>query len=355
MREIVNQGLRVQLEHLSGWGVALPKEQRDPWYERLGEPVHASITLHFTMPHQVRFDLGTKHVNYTMFEADGISSQWAAQAHRVDLTVVPTTACKKAWVHSGVPAERVCISPLGVDPVRFDGSAEPLPRTLPDGEDIGSRRFRFLNIGELRPRKNQLGLIRAWLTATTPADDAALILKLGVFRPRALVQFRDELVRMLRRLGRTMQDGAPVVLVDDVLPPDAIPRLYAAATHYISMSCGEGWDQPMVEAGASGLSLVAPDHSAYQDYLSEEIADFIPATERPAVFEGSMAAEDRIFFDGHSWWPPDEQEAATIIREILDGARPPRNAADVLRSQFSWQRSTQRLISVLAEFHTGTG
>lgn len=348
VRELVKQGLRVQLEHLWGWGVALPDEQRDPWYECLREPVDAGITLHFTMPQQVRVDPGMKHVNYTMFEADGIPASWAAQARRVDLTVVPTTACRDAWVRSGAPAERVSVSPLGVDPVRFDGSARPLSLDFPNGEEIGSRRFRFLNMGELRPRKNQLALIRTWLSATTPEDDAVLLLKLGVFQPRALQQFQDDLTRMLQGLGRKIHDGAPIAFLTDVLPPDAIPALYAAATHYVSMSCGEGWDLPMMEAGASGLSLVAPNHSAYKDYLSTEIADFIPVTERPAVFEGSMAAEDRIFFKGHSWWPPDEEQAAAIIREIIDGARPPRTAADVLRREFSWERSTRRLIGVLA-------
>ena len=39
--------------------------------------------------------------------------------------------------------------------------------------------------------------------------------------------------------------------------------LMRAATHYWSMSHGEGWDLPLSKAGAMGLSLIAPRHSAY--------------------------------------------------------------------------------------------
>jgi hypothetical protein len=46
-----------------------------------------------------------------------------------------------------------------------------------------------------------------------------------------------------------------------------MPGLYAAATHYWSMTHGEGRDQPMTEAAASGLRLITPDHTAYRTYL----------------------------------------------------------------------------------------
>ena len=43
-----------------------------------------------------------------------------------------------------------------------------------------------------------------------------------------------------------------------------LPSLYAAATHYVSLSHGEGWDMPLCEAAASGLAVIAPRHTAYR-------------------------------------------------------------------------------------------
>jgi hypothetical protein len=61
-----------------------------------------------------------------------------------------------------------------------------------------------------------------------------------------------------------------------------MPGLFAAASHYWSMSHGEGWDQPMIEAAASGLRLIAPRHTAYLEYLDADVAQLIPVRGTPA-------------------------------------------------------------------------
>ena len=43
--------------------------------------------------------------------------------------------------------------------------------------------MRLLNVAELSSRKNQAGLLRAWIRATTREDDAVLILKVGLYSP----------------------------------------------------------------------------------------------------------------------------------------------------------------------------
>jgi hypothetical protein len=57
-----------------------------------------------------------------------------------------------------------------------------------------------------------------------------------------------------------------------------MPGLYAAATHYWSMTHGEGRDQPMTEAAASGLRLIAPDHTAYRTYLDPSAGTLLRCT-----------------------------------------------------------------------------
>lgn len=351
VRELERQGVAVALEHLDGWGAWLPETERDPWFETLaGRRFDPQVAVHFCMPHEVRPEPGCPNVNYTMFEADRIPRHWVEASRAVDRVLLPTRAACDAWNASGVTAERVRLSPLGVDTGRFHAGVPPLPVALPDGAPLGERRFRFLNVSELRPRKNQLGLLRAWLRATRPDDDAALVLKLGVFADHALRQFQEDLVAMLQRTGLALADAAPVVFLAGVLPDRAMPGLFTAATHYVSLSCGEGWDLPASEAAASGLQLVVPRHSAYVDYLDDHTAHFVPARLAPAVFEGSMANEDQQFFDGTSWWPPDEEAAAGILRDLIDGRRAPTaSAAAVIAERFDWRAATARLVELLRE------
>jgi glycosyltransferase involved in cell wall biosynthesis len=344
VRQFANLGVRVRLAQHQGWSTPLTPEQRDPWFETLCEPVGADTVLHFTMPNRTRPLPGRRNVNYTMFEADRIPRAWLEDPGH-DLVVVPTESCRNAWIESGAPCDRVRVSPLGVD----TSLLEPFPalqlRTA-TGRDVGSYQWRFLNIAELRPRKNHLGLIRAWLLGTRPDDDAVLIIKGTAFQPRAVQEFFADLEEMTLRTGKALADAAPLLIMIGTLSRDQIRGLFRAATHYWSMSRGEGWDLVMMEAAVSGLQLITPHHTAYLEYLRYTEAHWLPAPLRPATFEGRMGIEDRIFFDGLNWWDPDVQSAAGVIRDILDHRRGPHpSPAHRLASTYSWERVARSLLN----------
>jgi glycosyltransferase involved in cell wall biosynthesis len=351
VRQFLRQGLGVQLTNLAGWSLEVPPPMREVCFDQLSTPVNADTVLHFTMPVHVTTRPYKRNVNYTMFEADRIPKDWAIRAAATDLIVVPTESSFRAWRNSGVPEAKIRICPLGVDGSFFSERTEPLPLRGSEGEPVLSYRCRFLNIAELRPRKNHLGLLRAWIRATKAKDNAILIVKLTVFDPYTLDQFQVDLTEMQSRLGRFFADAAPVIfLVDNILSEEQLRSLYQTATHYFSMSKGEGWDLVMMEAAAAGLHLIAPNHSAYASYLREEDAELIPASLVPAVFESPMRREDQIFFDGVLWWQPDENVAVETIQRIIrsDGQTKllPRER---IIAEYSWANAGHRLIQVLEE------
>ena len=62
------------------------------------------------------------------------------------------------------------------------------------------------------------------------------------------------------QIGRRRDEAASIVFMTNEMLSDAeMPSVYAAATHYLSLSYGEGWDQPMMEAASMGLQLMAPE------------------------------------------------------------------------------------------------
>lgn len=350
VRQFVRMGLRVQLTNLSGWSVELPAEARDPMYDTLSSPVETDTVLHFTMPNHAEPRPGKRNMNYTMFEADTIPADWAARAADHELVIVPTESSFRAWASTGVPESKLRICPLGVDGEFFSRPAEPLMALGPGDRPVASYRARFLNVSEIRPRKNHLGLLRTWIRATDPDDDAILILKVSAFQHHLLRRFQDDMAQMQARLGRSLQHCAPVMIITQLLPDAVLPSLYRMGTHYISMSHGEGWDRPMMEAASAGLSLIAPCHSAYTAYLRDEDADLIPSKLVPAVFEGSAGAEDRIFFDNLRWWQPDEDAAVEIIRGIIRGSRPlKRSPKERIIADYTWEKAARRLIEILEE------
>jgi glycosyltransferase involved in cell wall biosynthesis len=349
VRELTRQGVSVWLIDMPLWSPRkLPFNLRDPWFETLNKPTGAKTALHFCMPHQVRPVPGMRNVNYTMFEATPAPAPWVAKNLEHDLVIVPTESSQAAWIAGGMPTERIRLCPLGVNPRLFERPAEPLPLQLPEGAPVARYRTRFLNLSELNPRKNVAGLLRTWIKATTRQDDAILILKLGCTDEAQKNRFRAEMEAMRLESGKTLAEAAPVLFLYDLYSDAEMPRLYAAATHYCSMSFGEGWDQPATEAAACGLRLIVPNHSAYTSYLDSSVASLVPSREAPARWTGDRATA--ALFEDTRWWEPDEEDAATHIRaaiECHDTGMPTAQAR--LLESFTWEKAVQRLQEILSE------
>jgi glycosyltransferase involved in cell wall biosynthesis len=295
------------------------------------------------MPHQVTPVPGRWNVNYTMVEATRIPAAWLRANLRHDLVLVPTESSRAAWLASGFPVDRIRVSPLGVDTDRFRPGVAPLTITGVPRGDVARYRARILNISELGPRKNLLALLRVWIRATRATDDAVLIIKLAHPGSLETVRFMRALAAMERALGRTRAEAAPIVFLDRPLTDDEVPSLHAAATHYWSMSHGEAWDQPMHEAAATGLELLAPRHSAYASFLDERVAWMIPARTVPAVVYGVP-----VFGAGAEWWEPDEEAAGARIRHAVrrPGERKP-SVRPWLVGEVTWPQAVRRLLDHL--------
>jgi glycosyltransferase involved in cell wall biosynthesis len=349
VRHLVRAGVRVALVDIPEWHpVKLPEALRDPWFDTLTGPVPSRLVLHFCMPHQVAAVPGRRHVNYTMFEASRVPGEWVALGRRHDLVVVPTESSRDAWLAGGFPPQQLRLCPLGVDPERFHPGVPPMALTDRRGRPLGDYAVRVLNVSALTPRKNVTALLRVWLQTTTADDDAILVLKLGPGGPGARLALLRDLALLEHARGTRRQDAAPVLFVDRTFSDAEMPRLFAAATHYWSMSRGEGWDQPMLEAAATGLRLIAPRHTAYTAYLDDAVATLLPAQRVPATIAGDDGL--RRLFEGAFWWEPDAAAAAEAIRRAVEradsGLGSPR--AKVVPA-LSWEAAVRRLLAITEE------
>jgi hypothetical protein len=205
---------------------------------------------------------------------------------------------------------------------------------------------RFLNVAEPSPRKNLKGLLRAWLRATRPDDDAVLLLKIGTHIPGSEADVLRQFAEAQADVGKRLDEAAPACSLSAMLSDAQMPRLFSSMTHYLSLSHAEGWDQPMIEAAATDLHLIAPAHSAYLAYLDPSLADLVPSREVPAQFPGG----DWVgrLFDGVNWWEPDEEHAVGLIRAAIDGRHHPRQSPRAqVANAFTWRHATERPIEIL--------
>jgi glycosyltransferase involved in cell wall biosynthesis len=355
VRQLAAAGVRIQLTDLPHWHpVKLPPGARDPWFEQLVSPVPAAAVLQFCMPHQVVAGEGRLTVNYTMFEASKVPADWAARGRECDLVVVPARSSLEAWLASGFPRDKLRMCPLGIDVDRFGPATEALPLPAQRGRPVSDYRVRVLNVSDSMPRKNLAGLVRTWISGTSAGDDAILIVKVGPATREATSALFRRLAVMEQTLGKRRDQAAPILFVNRLLADAEMPGLYAVATHYWSMSHGEGWDLPMMEAAATGLRLIAPAHTAYLDYLDSGVAQLIPVRAVPADQRGNPWTAE--LFVGAHWWTPDEDAAGQALRNAIDGRdQPAASIRDRLASSFTWPQAGARLIEILTELHQEHG
>jgi glycosyltransferase involved in cell wall biosynthesis len=152
----------------------------------------------------------------------------------------------------GVPAERVVVTPNGVDPAfgpaaklpvreadRGKGSGETgrFPQLGPPADQAGDRRSQTpyaLAVGAIQARKNQ----RAALAAAREAG-----LELVVVGPT-----KDERIAAELRTGGARLEG--------YVPTERLADLYRGAACLVQASRHEGFGLPVVEAMASGTPVV---------------------------------------------------------------------------------------------------
>jgi len=327
------------------WGpVSLPQDWLSPLSQT--QPpllVKPGVTLHFVMPPQVQPCNDTYNVNFTMFEASTIPREWALHSMQHDHVIVPTASSANAWIRSGVSEDKISICPLGIDSEIFKPGIPAGNIGRIRGKAVHEYRTRLLNISDFIPRKNITGLLLAWLDATTDADDAVLILKACLYQHELYNWLQNEIRAMERRTGKTFEKAAPVFWITDVLHPAAMPSLYAVATHYISMSHGEGWDLPMMEAGACGLQLIAPRHSAYENWMDERWTCFIPSYEIdvPHFYPPTLLS-------GLRFWQPEHDAAVDIIKQAVKGQQLcSQSAAEAIRGRFTWANTTKQVLNII--------
>ncbi|MCW3084631.1 MAG: hypothetical protein JWP12_1997 [Bacteroidetes bacterium] len=309
-----------------------------------------SLSLHFTMPDQVALCEGMLNVNFSMFEATSIPSKWIMHSRQHDHIIVPTLSSANAWVRSGINKNKISICPLGVDPEIFKPGITAMDLATIAGKPVHEYSVRMMNVSDFIPRKNISGLLGAWLEATNSSDDAVLILKPGFYHDDMNAWMQNELAGIEKKAGKKFEQAAPICWITDLLPPDVMPSLYATGTHYISMSHGEGWDLPMMEAGACGLQLIAPGHSAYENWMDEEWTSFIPSKEIDVP-------EDHPFtlLSGLRFWQPDHDAAVEIIRLAVKGKPLTAGfASDAIRNKYTWANTTTRLLEILDGLYSAT-
>ena len=243
---------------------------------------------------------------------------------RSDLLVCVSGHGRSILENRGVPTARIRIVPPGFD------------RVVPAVEDGSPVRadcvVRALCVAQWIPRKNILGLVRAWTSRGRPGASLDLIGETDADPAYA---------RAVREAIATHSSITVHGSVDDA----ALARAYAGADLFVLPSRYEGYGIVFAEAIAHRLPIIAPETGPVPELVGEEAALLVPPDDVSALSEAldlllySPGLRRRMSQAAHRYaetLPSWDDTAAGFIEALREAAGNPRKVDPREQNRRSW-------------------
>lgn len=309
-----------------------------PLVARMGQPLAGEVDFHLRhrWPPDVGKPDGGKLVLIQPWEYGRILKSWVEPMRaNVDQIWAYTSYVRQVYIDSGFDPQMVKVVPLGVDTARFRPDIKPM--VLPT-----QKSYAFLFVGGTLQRKGIDLLLRAYRSAFSPQDDVCLVIKDMGTKTFYRGQTAESEIAALQR----DPDCAEIIYLDEDLPEEQIPSLYAACDCLVHPYRGEGFGLSVAEAMACGLPVAVTKGGACDDFCSEESAFMIPSTRRPVRFP-----EETV---GQAWMLEADVEKLGESMRLAFGdpergrAMGARGAERIARD-FTWERAAQIAHQTLCE------
>jgi glycosyltransferase involved in cell wall biosynthesis len=339
LRALDRRGVRIIYRYAYGPGTPFPVPEIGPTGDFLLDAMRdrrdgrrPSLSVVYGQGDVFQRNRGRRSVGFTMLEVDGFPKDWVRQANRLDEVWVPTEFNREGFLRSGLkrPIHKI---PLGVDPNYFHPRIQGHPN--PMGE------FVFLSNFEWGERKEPWLLLKTFNETFSAREPVRLVCK--IFNSDGMLSVRDE----IRRLRLKESGGKISYLFNREFPHYQLGSFYRSADCFVSTGRGEGWDMPLMEAMACGLSTIATDWGAHTEFAHAGIC-------YPLKIRRTIPAIAKCpYYDGFSWADPEADHLRLLLRHVYENQEEARAkgaaAAREVAQRWTWDESARKICSRLEE------
>ena len=328
------------------------------------------VSVQCTIPNEFQ-KLAKINIGITAgIEVDRVSPEWIEKANEnIDIIIVPSK-------HSADTFSKVCyqgqdgsmlklnkkivIVPEGVDG-RFFNTTESKSKLF---STLGSK-FNFLSVGlgldkKLgSDRKNISSLIKLFCETFKDNRDVGLILKMSMVG-YSLIDFnvcKARIQEIKKACG--CKEFPKVYLVHGRLSDEEMASLYKHPNvkAFVTLTHGEGYGLPIIEAAACGLPVMATDWSGHLDFLSidgkKKFVPFVPELVQipeEAIWKGVMD-------EGSRWANVKDADVKSKLEKIVHSYEKPKEWAQELAvyigEEFSEEKTKKALADVISAYVSG--
>ena len=335
-------------------------------------PRQPDIHFHIVVPNE--FMVNAKYnIGITAgIESTVVHQTWLEGANRMDLLLVPSNFTKQGFINTTFQRVDQQTGQKGPDlklekaiEVLFEGADlniykktnEFSPDIVSEFEKIPER-FNFLytghwlqgNLGE--DRKDTGMLVKTFLETFKNVKDApGLIMKTS--GATFSVIDREEVLSKIRDIRTTVYGDLPnIYLLHGDFTDDEMNQLYnhPKVKAHISLTHGEGFGRPLLEASLSEKPVIAPNWSGHTDFLEKDMSVMLPGS-MSSVPQASFP--EGMYVEGMQWFTTNYPNACRVMMDVyknyakyLIGAK----KQSLHSKSFSLENMTKELSRILDKY-----
>jgi glycosyltransferase involved in cell wall biosynthesis len=286
------------------------------------------VSMQLKLPNEFNPKMANYNVGMSAcVETDKCHPSWVEHCNAMDMMIVPSAHIENTLRNSGNLRVETHVIPEAYPECFQTASPVDLKLELPNA-------FNVLVFGQLtgnnpeNDRKNIFYTIK-WLCEAFKDEDVGIVLKTNVCRntkidKRLLHNTIANLVKSVRR-GNTPNI---YVLHGDMSDVEVLslykhPKINAL----VSLTRGEGFGLPILEAAACGLPVVATNWSAHTEFLNH--GKYITVGHQLVDIHDTRV-DGKIFIKGSKWAQPSEDEFKRKIRKFRSNGSIPKQWAKEL-------------------------
>lgn len=255
-------------------------------------------------------------------ESTRCNPQWKSFINNpsVCMTIVPSQFTKNGLVAGGCSKNKIVVVPEAfVDECTHN--VEPL-----DIGEVPDQNLLVLSsvvMDTIKDRKNFFNTMLALKKSLGGQSQIGAVLKVNS-AGRGSID-RHNTIHSLKEIKEVLKLDFPITLVHGELSDSELVGLYKHSNinALFTMTRGEGFGLPILEAAASGLPVIASDWSAHPEFLDHKFVK-LKGREVPIPEQRKDA---QIWVDGN-WFEPDVNKASNVVNRFFKDEKFRRTAMD---------------------------
>jgi glycosyltransferase involved in cell wall biosynthesis len=280
------------------------------------------------------------NIQWTSFESTRVPEHIMSTLYPAEQVWVSSTWGKNILVANGIAERKIHVIPQGVDGNLYHAHGRKIWNP--------SRPYRFLMVGKYQQQNSFDEALEAFAQAHGNRPDLELVIKTDY-----LTNQDENLLKLRKKISSLGLTNVNILWEE--LGVEQMADLYRSCDAFVLPTKGESWAPPLMEAAASGMTLITVSYSGHTEY-SKKISNSVLTVDYVMADVGCPEYQNNYPDKNNAWgkWArPDVFSIAACMqaacREYEHLYKTAQANSLFVRQQYSWQNSADQALVAMSK------